>query len=92
MTLPWDTATAEEILQDLKDFKKKWVEEGSKNHFDVMLPIHPVLLDDCVHHAEGEFDVECGIEHPNLGNPCVKNYDHKDLHEDLAGNEWYGKP
>jgi hypothetical protein len=91
MTLPWDTATSEEIMQDLINFKKKWFEAGASNQFDVLLPIHPVhltLLDDCEHS-----EVECGIEHPNLeGNYCVLNYDHKDLHEDLAGNNWYGRP
>ena len=36
--------------------------------------------------------VPCGIEHPYWENPCVRDYDHKDLHEDAEGHEWSGKP
>ncbi len=62
---------------------------GSQNKGEVKLEPYEndwfPLLDDG--------DPECGIEHPRLeGNYCIKDYGHDDLHEDLAGNEWYGTP
>lgn len=36
--------------------------------------------------------VSCGVEHPKLHGNCCVVYGNHDVHEDLAGNEWQGKP
>ena len=51
-----------------------------------------IFLDECHHGYYQEELPDCGLEHPKLaGNYCILVYDHLEMHEDAAGNRWYGK-